>query len=95
MGEHEGEITISSNGPSSLPTKLALILLIVPICYLVLSGIDVGQLTSELDCDNPEKDPRCNSKDPYDGQICCVIIPLLLSFVLFLSNISPHTEEEK
>ena len=57
MGESAGEITISSNGPSSLPTKLALILLILPICYLFLSGIDVGQFTSELDCDNPENDP--------------------------------------
>ena len=95
MGEPEGEITISSNGPSSLPKKLALMLLFLPICYFFLSGIDVGQLTSELDCDNPENEPLCNSKKPIDGQICCVIIPLLFSFVLFLSNISPPYEEEE
>ena len=98
MGEPEGEITISSNGPSSLPTKLALIILIVPICYLVLSGIDVGQLTSEVDCEDPVPEAweaTCNnSNQDSDGQFCCVIIPLILSLVLFLSNISPSEEEE-
>tara|TARA_B100000530_G_C15754286_1_gene406880 strand:- start:153 stop:440 length:288 start_codon:yes stop_codon:yes gene_type:complete len=95
MGEPEGEITISADGPSSMQNKLAFIVLLLPICYFVLSGIDVGQLTSELDCDNPENDPRCNSnKDPHNLQFCCVIIPLFLSFVLFSSNISPHEEEE-
>ena len=53
MGEHEDEITISSNGWLSLPTKLALILLILPICYSFLSGIDVGSFTSEVDCEDP------------------------------------------
>jgi len=99
MGEPEGEITISSNGPSSLPTKLALIVLILPICYSALAGIDVGQFTSELDCDNPENDNRCNSNKDNSGQFCCVIIPLFLSFVLFLlpllSKIPPYEEGEE
>ena len=102
MGEHEGEITISSNGPSSLPIKLALILLILPICYSVLSGIDVGSFTSEVDCEDPVPEAwetTCNnSNKDSDGQFCCVIIPLFLSFVLFLlpllSKIPPPDEEE-
>ena len=102
MGEHEGEITISSNGPSSLPTKLALILLILPICYSVLSGIDVGSFTSEVDCEDPVPEAweaTCdNSRKDSDGQFCCVIFPLFLSFVLFLlpllSKIPPPHEEE-
>ena len=102
MGESAGEITISSNGPSSLPTKLALILLILPICYSVLSGIDVGY-PSEVDCEDPVPEAwetTCNAsnKDNDGGQFCCVIIPLLLSFVLFslplLSKIPPPSEEE-
>ena len=103
MGEHEGEITISSNGPSSLPQKLALILLILPICYSVLSGIDVGSFTSEVDCEDPVPEAwetTCDNskKDSDGGQFCCVIIPLFLSFVLFLlpllSKIPPPDEEE-
>ena len=102
MGEPAGEITISSNGPSSLPTKLALILLILPICYSVLSGIDVGY-PSEVDCEDPVPEAwetTCNAsnKDNDGGQFCCVIIPLLLSFVLFslplLSKIPAPYEEE-
>ena len=103
MSETEGEVIISSDGPSSLPTKLALILLILPICYsILLAGIDVGSFTSEVDCEDPvpeDWETTCNasSKDS-GGQFCCVIIPLLLSFVLFslplLSKIPPPYEEE-
>ena len=53
MGEPEGGVTISSDGWLSLPSKLALIVLILPICYSVLSGIDVGSFTSEVDCEDP------------------------------------------
>jgi len=103
MGKPAGEITISSNSPSSLPIKLALILLILPICYSVLSGIDVGSFTSEVDCEDPVPEAwetTCNAsnKDNDGGQFCCVIIPLILSFVLFLlpllSKIPPAYEEE-
>jgi hypothetical protein len=98
MGEPVDEIIIPSNGPSPLLEKLALILLILPICYSVLSGIDVGSFTSELDCENPENDNRCNSNRDSSGQFCCVIIPLLLSFVLFSASLSskipPSYEEE-
>ena len=101
MSEPEGEVIISSDGPSSLPTKLALILLILPICYSVLSGIDVGY-PSEVDCEDPVPEAwetTCNaSNKDSGGQFCCVIIPLLLSFVLFslplLSKIPPPYEEE-
>ena len=99
MGEPVDEIIIPSNGPSPLLKLLALILLILPICYSALAGIDVGQLTSELDCDNPENDNRCNSNKGSSGQFCCVIIPLFLSFVLFLlpllSKIPPYEEGEE
>jgi hypothetical protein len=98
MGEPEGEVTIPSVGPSSFITTLALILLIVPICYLALAGMDVGQFTSEVDCEDPVPEAweaTCNnSNQDSDGQFCFVIIPLILSFVLFLSNISPSEEEE-
>ena len=106
MDEPEGGITISSNGWLSLPTKLALILLILPICYSVLSGIDVGSFTSEVDCEDPVPEAwetTCdNSRKDSDGQFCCVIFPLFLSFVLFfhrfffhlLSKIPPPYEEE-
>lgn len=103
MSEPAGEVIISSDGPSSLPTKLALILLVLPICYSVLSGIDVGSFTSEVDCEDPVPEAwetTCNAsnKDNDGGQFCCVIIPLLLSFVLFslplLSKIPPPYEEE-
>ena len=50
-----------------------------------------------IDCDNPEtfvgyEGLGCDAASGI--QICCVIIPLLLSFVLILSNISPYEEEE-
>ena len=101
MGEPEDEITISSDGPSSFPTKLALFFLFVAICYSALAGIDVGSFTSEIDCDDPVPEAweeTCNnSKKDSSGQFCCVIIPLFLSFVLFLlpllSKISPYEEE--
>ena len=104
MGEPEGEITISSNGQSSLPILLALILFILPICYLVLSGIDVGSFTSEVDCENPvpeawEETCKHSKKDGDSGQFCCVIIPLFLSFVLFSASLSskipPYEEGEE
>ena len=98
MGEHEGEITISSNGPSSLPTKLALILLILPICGFFW-GLEIDSENDDngIDCDNPETFDgyECLGSDVASViQICCVIIPLLLSFVLILSNISSYEEEE-
>ena len=101
MGEPEGEVTISSKGRSSLPPILALFLLLVPICYLVLSGIDdVGQFTSEVDCDEPvpeawEDTCKNSKKDPYKGQFCCVIFPLLLVVILFFPIKVPHNEEEE
>ena len=103
MSEPVDEITIPSNGPSYLPTKLALIVLILPICYSVLSGIDVGSFTSEVDCEDPvpeawEETCKHSKKDSDSGQFCCVIIPLLLSFVVFSvslsSKIPPPYEEE-
>jgi hypothetical protein len=102
MGEPVDEIIIPSNGPSPLLKKLALILLILPICYSVLSGIDVGSFTSEVDCEDPvpeawEETCKHSKKDGDSGQFCCVIIPLFLSFVLFLlpllSKIPPYEEE--
>ena len=71
MGEPEGGITISSDGWLSLPSKLALIVLILPICYSVLSGIDVGSFTSEVDCEDPVPEgweTTCdNSKKDSEG----------------------------
>ena len=102
MGEPVDEIIIPSNGPSPLLKKLALILLILPICYSVLSGIDVGSFTSEVDCEDPVPEAweeTCkHSKKDSSGQFCCVIIPLFLSFVLFSASLSskipPSYEEE-
>ena len=103
MGEPVDEIIIPSYGPSPFLRILALILLILPICYSVLSGIDVGSFTSEVDCENPvpeawEETCKHSKKDSDSGQFCCVIIPLLLSFVVFSvslsSKIPPPYEEE-
>ena len=104
MGEPVDEIIIPSNGPSPLLKKLALILLILPICYSVLSGIDVGSFTSEVDCEDPvpeawEETCKHSKKDGDSGQFCCVIIPLFLSFVLFSASLSskipPYEEGEE
>ena len=97
MGEHEGEITISSKASSYRPPKLALILLFVAICGFFL-GLELESRNDDngVDCDNPETFVALEGLacDAASGlQICCGIIPLLLSFVLILSNISSYEEE--
>ena len=98
MGEQEGEITISSKGSSYRPPKLALIFLFVAICGFFW-GLEIDSENDDngIDCDNPEtfvgyEGLGCDAASGI--QICCVIIPLLLSFVLILSNISSYEEEE-
>ena len=98
MGEPEGEITISSKGSSYRPPKLALILLFVAICGFFW-GLEIDSENDDngVDCDNPETFDgyECLGSDADSViQICCVIIPLLFSFVLILSNISSYEEEE-
>ena len=97
MGKPEGEITISSKGSSYRPPKLALIFLFVGICGFFW-GLELESRNEDLgiDCDNPEtfvgyEGLVCDADSVI--QICCVIIPLLLSFVLILSNISSYEEE--
>ena len=97
MGEPEGEITISSKVSSYRPPKLALILLFVAICG-IFWGLELESRNDDLgvDCDNPETFVAYEGWgcDAASGlQICCGIIPLLLSFVLILRNISSYEKE--
>ena len=97
MEEPEGGITISSKGSSYRPPKLALILLFVAICGFFW-GLEIDSENDDngIDCDNPETFDgyECLGSDVASViQICCVIIPLLLSFVLISRNISSYQKE--
>ena len=100
MGEPEGEITIPSEGTPKGPTKLLYILIIVAFIGLLSSSIINGGISEDCEeISNREPEDRL----PYEGygcgyveiiELCCVILPLILAFILFFPIIEPHNEEE-
>ena len=100
MGEPEGEITIPSEGKPKSPTKSLYILIIVAFIGLLSSSIINGGISEDCEeISNREPEDRL----PYEGygcgyveiiDLCCVILPLILAFILFFPIIEPHNEEE-
>ena len=100
MGEHEGEITIPSEGTPKSPTKLLYILIIVAFIGLLSSSIINGGISKECEeISNREPEDRL----PYEGygcgyvemmELCCVIIPLVFSFILLLMRFKGKVKEE-
>lgn len=100
MSTKEGEIAIPSEIAPESPQRLMYILLLVAfIGFLSSSSIERSMSDDCEEISNQEPEDL----EPYEGygcgyvemiDLCCVIIPLILAFFLFLINI-PHNEEEE
>jgi hypothetical protein len=100
MSTNEGEITISPEGTPKSPTKVLYFLIIVAFIGLLSSSIISGGMSQDCEeISNREPEDRL----PYEGygcgyiemiELCCVILPLILAFILFFPIIVPHNEEE-
>ena len=100
MGEHEGEITIPSEwAPYSPPKLLYILLLVAFIGFLWSSSIEGGMSEDCEEISNREPEDL----EPYEGygcgyvemiDLCCVIIPLLFSFILLLMGFKGKVKEE-
>ena len=100
MGEPEGEITISPEGTPKSPTKVLYFLIIVAFIGLLSSSIISGGMSQDCEeISNREPEDRL----PYEGygcgyiemiELCCVIIPLVFSFILLLMRFKGKVKEE-
>ena len=90
MSNKEGEIAIASEWAPYSPPKLLYIVILIAVIGLLWSSSIQGGMSE--DCEEiSNRDPE--DLEPYEGygcgyvemiNLCCVIIPLLFSFILLL-----------
>ena len=100
MDTKEGEIAIPSEwAPYSPPKLLYILLLVAFIGFLWSSSIEGGMSEDCEEISNREPEDRL----PYEGygcgyvemiDLCCVIIPLVFSFILLLMRFKGKVKEE-
>ena len=100
MDTKEGEIAIPSEwAPYSPPKLLYILLLVAFIGFLWSSSIEGGMSEDCEEISNREPEDRL----PYEGygcgyvemiELCCVIIPLVFSFILLLMRFKGKVKEE-
>ena len=101
MGTKEGEIVIpSESAPYSPPKLLYILLLVAFIGFLSSSSIEGGMSEDCEEISNREPEDL----EPYEGygcgyvemiDLCCVIIPLIFSFILLLMGFKGKATEEE